>query len=116
MSAVIDAVKSVVPGLESKPEENSTPENKPDETPLSPRTAEAKLELEKRLKERPEKKELVDRNILKDSTAAPALQAAQDRLQRAQLENKLEHALQARPKPEELVKDGILNKDEVPAQ
>ncbi|KAG9094789.1 hypothetical protein FS749_011837 [Ceratobasidium sp. UAMH 11750] len=115
MAAVIDAVKSVVPGLESKTDETSTPETKPDETPLSPTTAEAKLKLEKSLKERPDKKELVDRNILKGSTAAPALQATQERLQRAQLQDKLDHALQSRPKPEELVNEGILNKDEVPS-
>ncbi|KAG8698681.1 hypothetical protein FRC12_000800 [Ceratobasidium sp. 428] len=113
MAAVIEAVKSVLPGTENKTDEATTPQIKPDETPLSPTSAEAKLKLEKSLKERPEKKDLVDRNILKDSTAAPALQAAQERLQRAQLENKLEHALQSRPKPEELVNQGILNENEV---
>ncbi|KAG9112298.1 hypothetical protein FRC07_007976, partial [Ceratobasidium sp. 392] len=108
--------KSIIPGTESNTDETSTPQAKPDETPLSPTTAEAKLKLERSLKERPEKKELVDRNILKgehlvsfaNSSAAPALQAAQERLQRAQLENKLGHALQSRPKPEELVNEGIL--------
>jgi len=103
MAAVIDAVKSVVPG--------PTPEiGRPDETPIS----KVKLDLERSLKERPDKKELVDRNILKDSIAAPALQAAQDRLQRAQLEDKLGQALQTRPKPEELVNEGILREDEIP--
>ena len=64
-----------------------------------------------------------------DDSVAPALQAAKERLQRSQLEvssglvshanessvlsgcrvqDKLGHALQARPKPEELVKEGIL--------
>ena len=104
--------------------------------------------LEKNLAQRPDKKDLIDRNILKgacslcfgcgrrlrgtvgwtvtDDSVAPALQAAKERLQRSQLEvgayrggwrallmasaeqDKLEHALQARPKPEELVKKGIL--------
>ena len=115
MAAVIDAVKSVIPGVEcGKVDDAKSDSGRPDETPLSPRSEEAKLKLEKSLKERPEKKELVDRNILKDSTVAPALQAAHDRLQRAQLENKLEHALQARPDPEKLVNEGILQKDEVP--
>ncbi|KAH9942308.1 uncharacterized protein BXZ73DRAFT_97720 [Epithele typhae] len=61
--------------------------------------------LEKNLAHRPEKKDLIDRNILK---------AAKEKLQRSQLEDKLEHALQARPKPEELVKEGILKESEAP--
>ncbi|THH16581.1 hypothetical protein EW146_g4082 [Bondarzewia mesenterica] len=71
-------------------------------------------QLEKRLGQRPDKQELQDRNILKEDNVAPALQAAKERLQRSQLENKLGHALQQRPKPEELVKGGILNEDEMP--
>ncbi|KAK0504914.1 hypothetical protein EDD18DRAFT_318550 [Armillaria luteobubalina] len=65
--------------------------------------------LEKRLSERPDKNELVERNILKDDKGiAPALVAAKEKLQRSQLEDKLDHALQQRPKAEELVKGGIL--------
>ncbi|ESK92929.1 rpel repeat protein [Moniliophthora roreri MCA 2997] len=71
--------------------------------------------LEKKLNERPEKSDLVDRNILKDDKGiAPALIQAKVQLQRSQLEDKLDHALQQRPKPEELVKEGILRADEVP--
>ncbi|KAH7339458.1 hypothetical protein B0J17DRAFT_655212 [Rhizoctonia solani] len=149
MASLIEKVKEVIPGVgQTSPEGGGV--NKPDESPLSPRTSEAKLKLEKSLKERPEKQvlvdrdilrndgplspraveaklklekslkerpekqELVDRHILKDSKVAPSLQAAQDKLERAQLENKLEKALEGRPKPEELVNNGILNKDEVP--
>lgn len=75
---------------------------------------EAKRQLERKLTDRPEKKELVERNILKDTTVAPKLQAAQERLQRSQLEDKLDQALQHRPKPEELVKEGILTEEEAP--
>ncbi|KAJ4498306.1 hypothetical protein C8R41DRAFT_878000 [Lentinula lateritia] len=65
--------------------------------------------LEKRLSQRPEKTDLVDRNILKDDKGiAPSLVAAKEKLQRSQLEDKLGQALQQRPKPEELVKEGIL--------
>ncbi|KAF9050972.1 hypothetical protein BDZ89DRAFT_1056877 [Hymenopellis radicata] len=72
--------------------------------------------LEKRLTERPEKDELIERNILKDDKGiSPALVAAKERLQRSQLEDKLDQALQQRPKAEELVKEGILHKDEAPA-
>jgi len=70
--------------------------------------------LERRLKERPEKSELVERNILKDPKVAPALLANKEKLERSQLEDKLEHALQKRPKPEELVKEGILQENEAP--
>ncbi|KIJ49484.1 hypothetical protein M422DRAFT_27850 [Sphaerobolus stellatus SS14] len=68
--------------------------------------------LERKLSLRPEKQDLVDKNILKDSNVAPSLQAAQAELQRSQLEDKLDYALQHRPKPEELVKGGILKEDE----
>ncbi|CEL61050.1 hypothetical protein RSOLAG1IB_04290 [Rhizoctonia solani AG-1 IB] len=113
MASVIEAVKAAIPGVG----ETSTEKEevfKPDETPLSPRSEETKFKLEKGLKERPDKQDLVNRNILKDSKVAPALQAAQDKLQRSQLEDKLDKALENRPKPEELVNNGILNKDEVP--
>lgn len=70
--------------------------------------------LEKRLSQRPDKQELQDRNILKEGNVAPALQAARDQLQRSQLEDKLDQKLLHRPKPEELVKSGILKPDEAP--
>jgi len=76
---------------------------------------EAIAKLEKQLSARPEKNQLVDRNILKEDTVAPALQAVKEKLQRSQLEDKLDHALQQRPTAEELVKEGILKEDEVPA-
>ncbi|KAL0956067.1 hypothetical protein HGRIS_002236 [Hohenbuehelia grisea] len=72
--------------------------------------------LEKRINERPEKQELVERNIMKDDRGiAPKLVAARGKLERSQLEDKLDHALKTRPKPEEVVKDGILHADEVPS-
>jgi len=65
--------------------------------------------LEKRLSERPDKKELVERNVLKDDKGvAPRLIAAREKLERSQLEDKLDHALQQRPKAGDLVKGGIL--------
>lgn len=67
--------------------------------------------LEKRLTQRPDKKDLVDRNILKDDKIAPSLQAAKEKLERSQLEDKLGHALQQRPKREELEQQGILKPD-----
>ncbi|KAK1224224.1 hypothetical protein PQX77_012881 [Marasmius sp. AFHP31] len=71
--------------------------------------------LEKRISERPDKQDLVERNILKDDRGiAPGLVQAKIQLQRSQLEDKLDHALQQRPKPEELIKEGILHADEAP--
>jgi len=64
--------------------------------------------IDKALEHRPEKSDLIERNILKDDKIAPALQAAREQLQRSQLEDKLDHALQNRPTPDELIKDGIL--------
>ncbi|PSS37877.1 hypothetical protein PHLCEN_2v345 [Hermanssonia centrifuga] len=69
--------------------------------------------LEKRLTQRPEKQELMERNILKDDKVAPSLQAARDQLKKSQLQDKLDQALLQRPKREELVEGGIL-KDETP--
>jgi len=78
---------------------------------LSTETLEA---LEKRLAIRPDRQELQDRNILKEGNVAPALQATREQLQRSQLEDKLDQKLLHRPKPEELVKSGILMPDEAP--
>jgi len=76
---------------------------------------ETRQKLEKRLSERPDKNELVERNILKDDkSVAPRLIAAREKLERSRLEDKLDHALQQRPKPDELVKSGILTEEEAP--
>jgi len=69
--------------------------------------------LDKQLQNRPEKNDLVERNILKDDRVAPALQAAKEQLERSQLQDKIGQALLNRPKPEELVKEGILQPDEI---
>ena len=53
-------------------------------------------------------------NILPDSTAAPALQGQQKELERHMRADSLEQKIQQRPKPEELVKEGILQADENP--
>ena len=51
-------------------------------------------------------------NILPDSTAAPALQGQQRELQKHMRANSLEQKISNRPKPEDLVKGGILRDDE----
>ncbi|KAI0087936.1 hypothetical protein BDY19DRAFT_951109 [Irpex rosettiformis] len=75
---------------------------------IDPQAAES---LEKRLNQRPDKHELIERNILKDDKVAPSLQAARDKLQRSQLEDKLDQALLQRPKREELIREGILSSE-----
>jgi len=90
-------------------------EGEKDQHPLlSPHDEVAKEKLEKLMGARPDRKELVDKNILKNSNVAPSLQAKQAELERSQLEDILENKLQARPSPDELVKEGILQKDEAP--
>ncbi|KAL7409278.1 hypothetical protein BDY24DRAFT_403657 [Mrakia frigida] len=63
---------------------------------------------------RPDKKELQEKGILKDDKVSPAIQAQREALKRAQLENTLDAKIKERPKPEELIKEGILSKDEDP--
>ncbi|KAF5386113.1 hypothetical protein D9615_002439 [Tricholomella constricta] len=96
---------------------------------------ETRQKLEKRLSARPDKKDLVERNVLKgtpsnhaayydmlmieilltdDKGVAPRLIATREKLERSQLEVKLDHALQQRPKADELVKGGILTEEEAP--
>jgi hypothetical protein len=110
VNTITTAVTNAVSGNQEQPEQVHPDES----TTLSPKSTEARDKLERQLKERPDRKDLVDKNILKATNVAPALQAAQAELNRARLEDKLDHALQHRPKPEELVKEGILQAEEVP--
>ena len=57
-------------------------------------------------------------NILPEGTGnvAPGLQAAQHDLEKQMRKDSLDKALQNRPKAAELVKEGILNEDEVPVK
>lgn len=53
-------------------------------------------------------------NILPDSSAAPALQASQRSLEKHMRADSLEQKIQQRPKPDQLVKEGILEENENP--
>jgi hypothetical protein len=64
--------------------------------------------LNKAIASRPEKDELVERNILPDSTVAPSLQNHQRELAAAMRRDSIEKHLQTRPSPAELIKEGIL--------
>ncbi|PWN46279.1 hypothetical protein IE81DRAFT_319163 [Ceraceosorus guamensis] len=73
--------------------------------------AEEASKLEKLLQGRSDVKELQEKGILKNSTAAPALQAAQAELIKHQLEDRLEGKLERRPDRAELERLGILKDD-----
>ncbi|PVG00402.1 hypothetical protein CPB86DRAFT_871926 [Serendipita vermifera] len=70
--------------------------------------------LQKALDHRPNREELVERNILPNSNVAPSLMAAQKELERSKLEDSLNDKIKHRPTAAELVKEGILNEEEVP--
>jgi hypothetical protein len=53
-------------------------------------------------------------NILSPTSTAPALQANQKALEKHMRADSLEHKLQQRPKPEDLIREGILEADENP--
>ncbi|KAI1407604.1 RPEL repeat protein [Hypoxylon sp. FL1857] len=92
-------------------------ENKPqssvDETPISPvrQSKERRNSLEQHLKQRPDRSELVEKNILPASTAAPGLQEKQRELERHMRADSLNDKISHRPSPEKLIKDGVLHED-----
>ncbi|PWN25448.1 hypothetical protein BDZ90DRAFT_255716 [Jaminaea rosea] len=69
---------------------------------------EEKARLDALLKNRPEAKELQDKNILPNSNAAPSLLAKQEELRKAQLEDRLADRIEHRPDRAELERLGIL--------
>ncbi|TPX07243.1 uncharacterized protein E0L32_010837 [Thyridium curvatum] len=80
-----------------------------DEAPISP--VERRNSLEQHLQHRPDRSELVERNILPASTAAPGLQAHQKELERSMRADTLNEKIAHRPSPEELLKKGVLDED-----
>ncbi|KAI8958068.1 hypothetical protein F5Y11DRAFT_337518 [Daldinia sp. FL1419] len=93
---------------ESKPQ----PQPTVDETPISPiRTNERRNSLEQHLKQRPDRSELIERNILPASNAAPGLQEKQRELARHMRADSLNEKISHRPPPEKLIKDGVLHED-----
>ncbi|RYO93702.1 hypothetical protein DL766_004760 [Monosporascus sp. MC13-8B] len=86
------------------------PRSSIDETPISP-TKERKNSLEEQLKHRPERSELIDKNILPHSTAAPSLQERQRELEKHMRADSLNEKISHRPSPEKLMKEGVLHED-----
>jgi hypothetical protein len=79
-------------------------------SPTGPNTA-RKNSLENHLIHRPDRAELIEKNILPASNAAPGLQAHQRELEKAMLEDKLNDKISHRPTPEDLIKGGVLHDD-----
>ncbi|KAI1192833.1 hypothetical protein F5X97DRAFT_316147 [Nemania serpens] len=90
-----------------------TPSAAIDKTPISPVDTGRvrKMSLEEHLKHRPDRSELVDKNILPDSTAAPGLQEKQKELAKHMRADSLNEKISHRPPPEKLLEDGVLHDD-----
>ncbi|OLN92836.1 MKL/myocardin-like protein 2 [Colletotrichum chlorophyti] len=82
-----------------------------DETPISRPAGERKNSLENHLQHRPNRAELVEKNILPASTAAPSLIAHQKELERHMRADSLNDKISHRPAPEDLVREGVLKED-----
>jgi len=114
-NAVTSAVGAVTDAVAPATEPAPVAETHKDESPaMLPGSPETRKTMERKLSLRPERNELVEKGILKNTNVAPSLQAAQAELEKAQLENALQAKLQKRPTADELVKEGILTADEVP--
>ncbi|KAL9935176.1 hypothetical protein V8E36_006252 [Tilletia maclaganii] len=74
-------------------------------------TASNSAKLEKLLQNRTDAHTLQEQNILKSSSIAPALQAAQAELEKHRLEDKLEGSFERRPDREDLIRRGIIKDD-----
>ncbi|KAI1500174.1 hypothetical protein F5X99DRAFT_387234 [Biscogniauxia marginata] len=93
--------------------DNSTPEPVIDETPISPIRSNTgrRNSLEQHLKQRPERSELVNKNILPASNVAPSLQEKQKELEKHMRVDFLNDKISQRPPPEKLLNEGLLRED-----
>ncbi|KAI1077584.1 hypothetical protein F5B20DRAFT_550669 [Whalleya microplaca] len=84
-----------------------------DETPISPilPNRERKNSLEQHLRQRPDRSELVEKNILPASNAAPSLLEKQKELAKHMRADSLNDKISHRPPPEKLLKEGLLHED-----
>ncbi|KAI1264878.1 hypothetical protein F5Y18DRAFT_388729 [Xylariaceae sp. FL1019] len=82
-----------------------------DDSHISITDQKRKMSLEQHLKGRPDRSELVDKNILPSSTAAPSLQEKQKELEKHMRADTLNEKISHRPSPEDVVKTGVLHDD-----
>ncbi|GKT65037.1 RPEL repeat protein [Colletotrichum tofieldiae] len=92
-------------------DENNTSQPPVDETPISHPPGERKNSLENHLQHRPNRAELVEKNILPASNAAPSLIAHQKELEKHMRADSLNDKISHRPAPEDLIKEGVLKED-----
>ncbi|ROT39958.1 hypothetical protein SODALDRAFT_323249 [Sodiomyces alkalinus F11] len=95
-------------------DESKVPQDNVDETPISPTNSNAparRNSIEHHLLHRPAREELVQKNILPDSTAAPSLQAQQKDLAKHMRADSLSDKISHRPSPETLLEKGVLHED-----
>ncbi|KAL1856935.1 hypothetical protein VTK73DRAFT_8198 [Phialemonium thermophilum] len=94
-------------------DDDRSQERRIDETPISPSkpNPERKNSLEQHLLHRPDRSELVQKNILPASSAAPGLQAQQKELEKHMRRDSLNEKIAHRPSPEDLIRDGVLHED-----
>ncbi|ROV95917.1 hypothetical protein VSDG_05124 [Cytospora chrysosperma] len=98
-------------------EENEVPkvdEVKVDESSIARPDPARRNSLEKQLSHRPDRAELIEKNILPASSAAPSLLAQQKELQKHMRADSLNEKIAHRPSPDELIKKGLLSPDEDP--
>lgn len=84
-----------------------------DETPISPSRPNParKNSLEHHLAHRPDRQELINKNILPASTAAPAIQAQQKELEKHMRADSLNEKIAHRPAPETVLEKHIIHED-----
>ncbi|PSR88808.1 hypothetical protein BD289DRAFT_366669 [Coniella lustricola] len=87
---------------------------KVDETSISTAGGARRNSLEKHLAHRPERAELIEKNILPASNAAPGLQAQQKELEMRMRADSLNEKIAKRPSPDELIQKGVLSAEEDP--
>ena len=95
-------------------DDSNTPKQAVDDTPISPTRpggTERKNSFENHLIHRPPREELVEKNILPASNAAPSLQAQQKELEKHMRADSLNDKISHRPSPEDLIKEGVLRED-----
>ncbi|KUI70748.1 MKL/myocardin-like protein 2 [Cytospora mali] len=98
-------------------DENTTPEVddvKVDESSIARPDIARRNTLDKQLAHRPDRAELIEKNILPASSAAPGLLAQQKELQKHMRADSLNEKIAHRPSPDELIKKGVLNPNEDP--
>ncbi|KAL2757018.1 hypothetical protein ACRALDRAFT_1062654 [Sodiomyces alcalophilus JCM 7366] len=94
--------------------ESNIPHDNVDEAPISPTDSSAparRNSIEYHLLHRPAREELIQKNILPESAAAPSLLAQQKDLAKHMRADSLSDKISHRPPPETLLEKGVLHED-----